>query len=212
MDILDKKIAIQDENSMRFGWTNNIRIRYYFEKLHDIKKTIELIQKDNTTYYYLLKRLIVTGRTNMFKKFLTPDNMKYWQEEGIQYLLMYSIKFNKFVIFKYIIENYNFTYVSPFVKNAINNIESETVLDKFLNPLYEILFKNKALPKPPYSTLCNAFDFAKFHNDIFMLYVIHRTNETYNLLGNNDDIISMSFPDYLKVFSYEYKPNKKVFN
>ena len=113
---------------------------------------------------------------------------------------------------KYLIENYNFTYVSSFVKNAINNIESETVLDKFLKPLYEILFKNKALPKPPYSTLCNAFDFAKFHNDIFMLYVIHRTNETYNLLGNNDDIISMSFPDYLKVFSYEYKPNKKVFN
>lgn len=211
MDILDKKIAIQDENSMRFGWTNNIRIRYYFEKLHDLKAVVNLIKEDNTTYFYFLKRCIVTGRTNLFKKFLSIKNIKLWQEDGLQCLVMYSIKYRKYSIFKYLIDNYEFTYINSYVKNEINKLY-ENEANRYLKSMYDIMIKNNILPTPSFSTLCNAFDFAKFHNDIFMLYVIHRTNETYNLLGNNEDIIAMSFTDYLKVFSYEYKPNKKVFN
>jgi hypothetical protein len=153
----------------------------------------------------------VTGRTKLFKKLLKPEYMQYWQEDGMQYLLMCSIKFNKRSIFRYLIENYKFSYINVNVKNAINNLKYDNDAEKFMNPLYVILKANKVLPKVSFSTLCNAHDFAIISGDRFMFYMISRASEDFNLFGDNSDIINMSFPEYLKVFNYEYKPNKVLF-
>ena len=171
MNIFDEKIAIKDNTFNKYGWTNNIRARYYLEVLHDYNSVYSIILKDKKAFAYLLKRCIYTKRTTLFKKLFSVHYMNKCDEVFLQYLLFLTIKRNNKVLFDYLFDNYKFTYISSEIRFSFYDKEVEKYDFYFLNKLY-LIIKDK-IPKFNFNTIQNLYNIAIFNKDLYMKYTFH---------------------------------------
>lgn len=200
MNIFDEKIAIKDNTFNKYGWTNNIRVRYYLEVLHDYNSVYSIILNDKKAFVYLLKRCIYTKRTTLFKKLFSVHYMNKCDEAFLQYLLFLTIKRNNKVLFDYLFDNYKFTYISLEIRFSFYEKEAEKYDFYFLNKLH-LIIKDK-MPKFNFNTIQNLYNIAVFNKDLYMKYIIENMLNNFNLF-NNEKREYFSVKDALGYFLYE---------